>query len=339
MKKQLLTAFVITFTILKASAQCSPCLIPFVASSQAVGNSASVTIAKPTGVQPGHLMIAAIHLGWCNSGPAVTAPGGWTLLNSTSNTGSGCGSSNTTKQLHTFYKMVGNLEPTSYTFTGNASNQAYVGGIVAYSDVNPFNPINASSTFGTQDLCGNIVANSVTTTAACTRLVAVFFCSVNSSATNIVPQNSLTERVDVSTTGNNPWGNENLEIADEMFSSVGATGNKTAALTGCSSNGWVTGAQLIAVNCSLSVSINEPSLDKLVSVSPNPSSGVFNLSISKNDQVKSVTVYSVLGEEVKLNAIDLSSNFSIDLSAQAKGVYFLKIVLSEGTVTKKIVVE
>src|SRR5687767_11325517 len=124
MKKQIFTLLLLVLSVARASAQCSPCTIPFVASSQAIGNSASVTIAKPTGVAQNDVMIAAIHIGWCNSGPTVTPPNGWTLINHTSNTGPGCGSGNTSKQLHTFYKVVSNVEPPNYTFTGNASNQA-----------------------------------------------------------------------------------------------------------------------------------------------------------------------------------------------------------------------
>jgi hypothetical protein len=338
MKKHLLTIVAIALAVAEAGAQCSPCSIPFVASSQATGNSASVTINKPNGVQPGDVMVAAIHHGWCNNGPSVTPPTGWTLIANTSNTGPGCGSSNTTIQLATFYRVATNSEPVSYTFTGNSSNQAYVGGIVAYSGVSTSTPINASSNFGTQELCANIVANSVTTTSTCTRLVAVFFCSVNSSATNIVPQNSLTERVDVSTTGNNPWGNENLEMSDELMATIGSSGNKTAALTGCSGNSWVTGGQLIALGCNLSIGMmNSQQLSSLIQVSPNPSTGTFSIDFGVAKKVE-VEIYNALGERI-YTAVFSQSNGTIDLGSAPKGVYFLRAVLPEGTVTKKLVVE
>lgn len=245
-KNLLLTAMMLFLFVLRSHSQCA-CNVPaFVAASQTVGTSAGVNIPKPAGVQPGHLMIAAVHVGWCNSGSVVTPPAGWTLINHTSNTGSGCGSSNTTKQLATFYKIATNAEPLSYSFTAT-SNQWYVGGIVAYSGANTVTPIHVNSNNGAQDLCASIVASGVTTSVSCTRLVGVFFCSVNSSATNIIPPGSMTERFDMGTTGNHPWGNENLEVSDEAYNLMGATGNRTAALTGCSSNGWVTGAQLIAI--------------------------------------------------------------------------------------------
>ena len=338
--KKIYTLFsILTLSSFISYSQCSPCSIPFVGASQAVGNSASVTVAKPTGVVAGNVMIAGIHHGWCNNGPTVTPPLGWTLINNTSNQGTGCGSTNTTIQLATFYKVASNVEPLNYTFTGNSTNQAYVGGIVAYSNVNVVTPINASSNFGAQDLCNALVANSVTTTVTCTRLVGVWFCSVNSSATNIVPPNSMTERVDVSTTGNNPWGNENMEMADELFSTMGATGTRTAALTGCSSNGWVTGAQLIALGCNSTIGIDESTLPLAVSVSPNPSSGIFTIKMEDvTGKMANVEIYNVLGEKVYAQLVSASST-TINLSTQPKGIYFVQIKSGEIIATQKIVIE
>ena len=338
MKKYFLSIIALGSAAAYSFAQCSPCLLPFVSSSQATGNSSSVTIPKPVGVAQNDVMVAAVHVGWCNSGSAITPPVGWTLINSTSNTGPGCGVSNTTIQLATFYKVVTSVEPNSYTFTGN-TNQFYVGGIVAYSGVNTTSPINVSSNNGLQELCANIVANSVTTTVTCTRLVAVFFCSVNSSANNIVPQNSLTERVDVGTTGNHPWGNENLEMSDELKSTIGSTGNKTAALTGCSGNSWVTGGQLIALACQSTTGMNENLQADHFSVSPNPSQGMFQLTLKEKPiSTEHAGVFNVIGEAVKIFGIKMQSTM-LDLTELPKGIYFLKVSSTEGMLTKKIVIE
>ncbi len=111
MKRNLFLTVILFLSFLRSQSQCA-CSIPtFVAASQTVGTSSGVDIPKPAGVQPGHLMIAAVHVGWCNSGSVVTPPAGWTLINHTSNTGSGCGSSNTSKQLATFYKIATVLNP------------------------------------------------------------------------------------------------------------------------------------------------------------------------------------------------------------------------------------
>ncbi len=337
MKKPILLFVLFTFIVLKTFAQCPTCT--YVASSQAVGNTTDVTIAKPTGVMPNDVMIAAIHDGWCNSGSTVTAPAGWTLISNTSNTGPGCGSANTSIQLSTFYRVAGASEPLSYTFTGN-TNQLYVGGIVAYSGVSTATTINASSNYGAQELCASIVADSVTTTASCTRLVAVFFCSVNSSLNNIVPQNSLTERVDVGTTGNHPWGNENLEISDEIMSSAGSTGNKTAYLTGCSGASWVTGAQLIALECSSVTSVpNNNSLSGLNVVIHNTGSGVFELSLNENlFHPSQIYIYDCFGRMIRTGEIR-ENKTSIDLTTQAKGIYIVKVTTSAGSYIQKISVQ
>lgn len=335
MKILYLALVFLSFSIVNATAQCNTCT--YVSSSQAVGTTTDVTILKPTGVVENDVMIAAIHDGWCNSGSAITPPSGWTLINNTSNNGPGCGSSNTSIQLATFYKVAGVSEPASYTFTG-ITNQQYVGGIVAYSDVNTSNPINASSTFGGQELCTNIVANSVTTTASCTRLVAVFFCSVNNSLNNIVPNGSLTERVDVGTTGNHIWGNENLEISDELMSTSGTTGNKSAYLNGCSGTSWVTGGQLIALECNASSSVFENGFLSNIKVIPNPSKGVFEISMEENfSQTIELKMYDCFGRMISTKKL-FDKKTTIDLSDQTKGIYVLKLSSKEGVYIQKMII-
>ncbi|HTL80475.1 MAG TPA: T9SS type A sorting domain-containing protein [Bacteroidia bacterium] len=331
--KKLLLLIPILFSFYLVHAQCTSCLIPFVSSSQATGSSTSVTIPAPAGITPNNILIAAIHSGWCQGG-SVTPPAGWTLIGNTSNTGSGCGSGNTTPQLSTFYKIAGSSEPASYTFTGTTT-QLFVGGIVAYSGVDVVNPLNAASNNGNQDSCGAIRAASVTTTN-CTRIVTVFFCSVNNWVNNIVPQASLTERVDVGNTGNHPWGNENLEISDQLMTSTGATGGRVAALNGCNSDGWVTGAQMIALNCDLALDVADPALTEEIQLMPNPSNGTFELVLPHVNACK-YQVVDALGNVVREGMITQEHN-SFDLSEEAKGIYFLELSGAQGTVVRKIVI-
>jgi hypothetical protein len=315
-----------------ASAQCSNCPMPFVGVSQGIGSSAAVTIPLPAGVTANDVLIAAVHSGWCAQGTAVTPPQGWTLIANTSNTGSGCGSSNTSVQLSTFYKVATANEPAAYIFTG-ATSQTYVGSIVAYSGVSITNPIHASSNSGAQDLCGSIVAQGVNTTA-CTRLVGVFFCSVNFSGNNIIPDAQLTERVDVGTTGNNPWGNENLEIADMLMTTTGATGNFTSALANCNSNGWPTGAQLIALECNFTTAL--PASQALsFTVLPNPALGKFQLDFGAPVSA-SCHITNSLGQVVFAQQIN-GQHAEIDLSGEAAGVYFIRVNTSQVSTTKKLI--
>lgn len=332
MKKSLLFLSSLLFTIL-VSAQCSNCPMPFAGSSQGIGSSSAVTLPLPAGVAANDVMIAAVHSGWCSQGTAVTAPQGWTLIAQTSNTGSGCGSSNTSVQLSTFYKVATANEPAAYIFTGTTT-QVYVGSIVAYSGVNTTTPIHAISNFGAQDSCGNIVAQGITT-SVCTRLVGVFFCSVNFSGNNIVPDAQLTERVDVGTTGNNPWGNENLEIADKLMTTTGATGSFTSGLANCNSDGWVTGAQLIALECNFTTGL--PSVQTTAfTVQPNPSQGVFQLNFDTPVSAQ-CRITNSLGQLVFSQQLN-GQVAEIDLSGEAAGVYFVQVNTPDGITTKKLIV-
>ncbi|MCC7302872.1 MAG: T9SS type A sorting domain-containing protein [Bacteroidia bacterium] len=332
MKKHFTLFSASLFLVLTISAQCA-----FVGATSAIGNSNVVTLTKPTAVVQNDLMIAAIHMGWCN-GSVITAPVGWTLLASTINTGSGCGSGNTTPQLVTFYKIAGPSEPVTHIFTGNAS-QYLVGCIVAYSGVNTANPIDVFSSYGAQDACANIVANGVFTSSPNKRLVGIFFCSVNNSLNNIVPPNSMTERVDVGTTGNHPWGNENLEIADELQAPPGPTGNKVAALSGCSSTGWVTGAQLIALNCGSTTAMEEISPLAGFSVYPNPTTGIVEVAGTDGIQLPvRLELIDLFGRTILQEHFE-GEKARLDLSALPRGVYLLRIIAGEKMNMLKVILD
>ena len=81
------------------------------------------------------------------------------------------------------------------------------------------------------------------------------------------------------------------------------------------------------------LSINDNKLPK-VTIYPNPTSGQLFIS-SENNQIKSVSIFSVLGKKVK--EIVASSITSIDVSNLSKGIYFIKISSSEGNVVKKFI--
>jgi len=72
------------------------------------------------------------------------------------------------------------------------------------------------------------------------------------------------------------------------------------------------------------------------SVSPNPTSGVFNVQMSKYENAQ-INIYDVLGACVYQH-MGTSANFQIDLSAAKSGIYFLQLKTSEGVAVKKVVV-
>src|SRR5688500_401331 len=86
--------------------------------------AATLAISKPAGTVTGDVMVAAIAFN--NSGAAVTAPSGWTLVRRTSNT------STTSNALAVYRRSAIAGEPASYTW-GVAGGAFAVGGIQSFS--------------------------------------------------------------------------------------------------------------------------------------------------------------------------------------------------------------
>ena|SRR3990172_11664508 len=80
-------------------------------------------------------------------------------------------------------------------------------------------------------------------------------------------------------------------------------------------------------------SVNELSNSFNISVFPNPSNGIFTLQSA--EEITSVEIYNVLGEKVWSG----SEQIEIDLSAQSKGIYFVKVLSTDKVSTQKIVIE
>src|SRR5512140_1771363 len=96
--------------------------------------STSLTIAKPSGVAAGDVLVAqvVVHL----ASTSITAPSGWSLIKSTS--------SGTNLQMSTYYHVAASSEPSSYKWTLSATVPA-TGGISAWIGVSNTNPIDVSS--------------------------------------------------------------------------------------------------------------------------------------------------------------------------------------------------
>lgn len=74
-----------------------------------------------------------------------------------------------------------------------------------------------------------------------------------------------------------------------------------------------------------------------ISIYPNPSSGKFQV-YSSRSKVQSLKVVNLLGEVVYQSQIN-NLQSTIDLSKEAKGIYFVQLQTEKGTVNRKIVVE
>lgn len=77
-----------------------------------------------------------------------------------------------------------------------------------------------------------------------------------------------------------------------------------------------------------------------VMIFPNPSNGIITISAqTSNDEEQFVEVYNMLGAKIHTSEKSKLSNYSLNLSNQPKGVYFVKVYRGEKCITRKIVVQ
>jgi len=76
--------------------------------------------------------------------------------------------------------------------------------------------------------------------------------------------------------------------------------------------------------------------DASVSLHPNPVKNA--LTITANDNIKSIQLYDVMGRLIE-TGLQNSNTVQFDVSKQASGIYFVKIATEKGTKTEKIIKE
>ena len=72
---------------------------------------------------------------------------------------------------------------------------------------------------------------------------------------------------------------------------------------------------------------------------PNPSSGIFTIALGNSDRNQKVEVLNSYGQIVYESAIENQTSATIDLSRQAKGMYFIKVRSEHGVGIRKVIVE
>ncbi|MFL9843645.1 T9SS type A sorting domain-containing protein [Flavobacterium rhizosphaerae] len=77
-----------------------------------------------------------------------------------------------------------------------------------------------------------------------------------------------------------------------------------------------------------------------VSVSPNPSNGIFNLNFTNyEEQEFEMSIFNTLGQLIKTQKVNTATNLQVDLSNHQAGNYFIRLVNNKETITKIIVVK
>jgi len=87
-------------------------------------------------------------------------------------------------------------------------------------------------------------------------------------------------------------------------------------------------------------SVDELALEELMNVYPNPTSGNVNITVDlpENEDI-SVSVYNAMGKQVYLvtNGKVSNGSYSVDLSNEVDGIYFVRMSVNGAIVTKKLV--
>ena len=87
-----------------------------------------------------------------------------------------------------------------------------------------------------------------------------------------------------------------------------------------------------STNCALST--NNFELSKQVTIYPNPAKDHFQIDLENSLELKTITVYNNLGQQV------VTTNSSkVNTSTLSKGMYYVEIVTNTGKANKKIIVE
>lgn len=92
------------------------------------------------------------------------------------------------------------------------------------------------------------------------------------------------------------------------------------------------------VSCVAGVGINDVINTNEINIYPNPSNGIYNVSLPENENFQ-ISIIDIMGREVYTKSITNIKSLSIDISDQASGLYMMKLKSVKGTVIKKIVLD
>jgi len=131
-----------------------------------------------------------------------------------------------------------------------------------------------------------------------------------------------------------------MDYVDDNCMVMFSNGQK-ARITAClnsSRTGLLTSA---ASKCTAATGITESSLSDNISLYPNPSTGDVFMNVTiPNISSADVTIYNAIGDAVlqKRVAISSGNEVKLDMNTRPDGMYLIQMKTSEGTITKKVVI-
>lgn len=219
-----------------------------------------------------------------------------------------------------------NLQPTvATTITG-------VNLFIASATSNTGNTIRAVVMNSTGTILGSS-ADYVIAAGDLNTLKAFTFSPAISVAANELVRYGIAQTANA-TTGYFPiatYANPNLTTP---YFTAALTGGTTTALT--TNLGQMGIEAVVSGTCTLGTdTVN--ALDYKFSISPNPTSGLINVSNNDGINVNEITVTDLNGRIVKTNKFDNVSNIQVNISDLSAGVYMMNIKSEQGNATKKII--
>jgi hypothetical protein len=127
----------------------------------------------------------------------------------------------------------------------------------------------------------------------------------------------------------------NLYIGGSFYIDPFIIGTDTLTLTNTVDN---TGDAFIAkYNCNSNFIVNtsRPQSEEIITIFPNPSSGLFTLTTPTPST--RISIYDILGNCLLHKDYRNTTSPQFDLSSQGKGVYFVEVIANEKREVKKIV--
>lgn len=178
------------------------------------GTATNVALTKPTGTAAGDVLVACFTVITTN---AITPPAGWSTADSWTPLDF--------MRQAIFYRVCGDSEPASYTFSWGAS-AAYVCGVSAYTGVDNTTPSDATASENADWSGTSLVGLSITTATDGAWLI--WTMGSNTGGMSVTPPTGFDERWE------EPWARTGEQCDDEQ-ASAGASGNKTGST---SSSTW-----------------------------------------------------------------------------------------------------